>query len=457
MAEIRKPSQPKEIDVFNRFSNFNKLKIVAIGLAIALVLCTAIFFLVKIFTTYTISYETFGGTVFGEELQSDTYKFLEKTNEPQNLKKEGYYIAGYYSDKDMNTKFEFGKRVWNSKTVYVDWQPGYALQLFLADGEDTVDRVEHDKTGITQDYIKLYYEQYVKPGSSYQLPLIYNDIEGNEHYGEQLLWYQDESAEGMPFDTDIFTVDKNIKLYGRWFDTSIEKFNISSDGVLNRYLGECENILFPTAVRKIKDINPLDFQSGRWNTTNVSDGTKYSAFDKVFEKLKRVVINPQCTEFGDCSFRNCGALESVLFKGNTLTTIGMGAFRECTNLQYLEIPTTTTTIEDRAFYRAGLKSLTGTAGITTIGESAFVNCLALESIEFSNITYVGKLAFAGCYSLENVVLKMNAIPTTNVTNAGENILYESVDAKIYVPANLVSQYQSAPYWSAYSSRILAIT
>lgn len=452
-----KPSQPKEIDVFNRFSHFNKLKIIAIGVAIALVLSSAVFFLVKIFSTYTISYETFGGTIFGEELQDKTYKFLDKTEEPQNLKKEGYYIAGYYSDKDMKTKFEFGKRVWNSKTVYVDWQPGYAVQLFLADGEDTSDRPEHDKTGITQDYVKLYYEQYVKPGSSYTLPAIYNTVEGNKHEGEQLLWYFDESAEGMPFETQEFTVDHNIQVFGRWFDTSYEKFSISTDGVLNRYLGECENVKFPITVTKIKDITPQDFQSGRWNTTNVADGTNYSAFDKVFEKLKRVIINPQCTIFGDCAFRNCSALEDVIFESNTLTSVGKWAFADCEGLQTLNLPTTTTTIGDRAFYRSGIKALGGTNNITTIGESAFVNCLALEVVEFSAVTSIGKMAFAGCYSLEKVIFNMNALPTTNVNSSSDNILYESVDAYIYVPESLVSQYQSTYPWSAYSSRILAIT
>ena len=433
MAENFTPQQPKEIDVFNRYSKFNKIKSFVLWLYIAVVLCTGVYFLAKIFTPYTISIETYGGTIFGERVEDRSYRFLERSEEPKNIKKEGYYIAGYYTDKNLKNEFEFGKRVWNSKKLYIDWQPGYALQLYLAEGEDTAERSEHDKTGITQDYIKLYYEQYVAPNSSYQLPLIYNNIEGNEHYGEQLLWYLNEEAEGMPFDSDLFVVDKNIKLYGRWFDTSLDKFDISSEGVLNRYLGECANIQLPSTVRKIKDINHSEFQSGRWNTTNVADGSKYSAFDKVFEKLSRVIINSQCTEIGDCAFRNCNSLQSVLFKGNTLTSVGAWSFFECSSLETLELPTTTTTIKDRAFYRSGLKNLSGTSGITTIGNSAFVECLGMKEIEFSNVTTIGNRAFAGCSSLEKVILRMNYIPQTNVTGYEDNLLYLSTRAKIYVP------------------------
>ena len=60
MPEIKRPQQPKEIDVFNRFSRFNKLKIAGIALGIAAVVFTVVFFLAKSFTTYTITYVTYG-------------------------------------------------------------------------------------------------------------------------------------------------------------------------------------------------------------------------------------------------------------------------------------------------------------------------------------------------------------------------------------------------------------
>jgi len=106
---IRRPQSPKEIDVFNRHSNLNKLKIIAIGIIIAVVSITVLYFFTKSLLTYTVTYHTDGGTVYGEELEASQYRFLQKTKEPKNLKKEGYYIAGYYTDAKLTNEYKFGK------------------------------------------------------------------------------------------------------------------------------------------------------------------------------------------------------------------------------------------------------------------------------------------------------------------------------------------------------------
>jgi len=391
----------------------------------------------------------------GEELAPDTYKFLQKTREPENLKKEGYYIEGYYKDKNFTERYTFGKSIWKSRTLYVNWQPGYALQLFFVEGEDDDDRNQVEKTGINEAYLKMLHEQYVKPDTTYTLPLIYNHVEGR-HHGEQLLWYTNADAQGDPIDTKDFIMNQNIKLYGIWFDTSPSKFDITNDGTLRRYLGYCENIVLPKSVRKFKSIPYNDFMSGLWDTTTVGDGTNYSVFDKVISDLKRVFVNEECESLGGCAFRNCISLEQVYFAGNKITTIDDYAFAYCEKLYNLALPTSTTNIGYRAFYNSSIRTLENTQNITTIDAGAFINCLRLETIVFDKVTTINQMAFAGCYSLKSLYLKTNQVVATNVTSSENNILYSSTSVKLYVPSNLVEIYKSAYPWNAYSTRILAI-
>lgn len=462
MAHIDKKNNPKEIDVFNRFSNLNTFKNVLIAVAIAGVMAVVIFFLVKVFSDYTINYETFGGTVMGEELGEDSYKFLQKTREPENLKKEGFYIEGYYTDKNFNHKYEFGKSIWKSRTLYVNWQPGYAVQLFFVDGEDDTERNQAEKTGIDEEYLKMVHEQYVAPDTTYTLPLVYNEVEGNKHFGEQLLWYTSPDATGMPIITKDYKMTDNIKLYGVWFDTSPSKFVVDEEGELHRYLGNCYNIMLPNTVKKFKGIETEEFITGIWNTTNVADGSNYSIFDKVYSDLKRVFINPDCEELGGCAFRGCEKLEEVYFLGNKITFIPEGAFMDCDVLGELTLPTTVTSIGYRAFYNSGLKALYNTQNILTIEKDAFNGCQRLLSIEFNSVTTIKKMAFAACYNLESLYLRTNQVVVTDVDNVSHtdlnnNVLYSSTDCKIYVPENLLSTYQSSFPWNSYSSRIYAIS
>ena len=458
MPEIEKPKPAKEIDVFNRFSRFNKLKLILIAVGIAAVLFIVVFFLVKSFMDYTITYVAYGGTVYGEELTTDTYKFLQRTVEPKGLKKEGYYIAGYYTDENFNNKFTFGKRIWNSHTVYVDWQPGYAVQLFFVEGEDDDDRNEAEKTGINLRYLKIYHEQYVAPDTNYQLPLVYNTIEGNKHKGEQLLWYTNPEGTGDPIDTANFEMTDNIKLYGVWYDTSPSKFDISEDGTLIRYLGNCYNIKLPKSVKRLKSVESNKFVFGLWDTTKVADGTYYSVFDRVMTDLKRIYINAECEELNDCAFRSCENLEKVIFLGNKITTIGQYAFAFCESLENLQLPTSVTILDKRAFYTSGIKTLSGLENVTTIEEGAFLTCARLTELDLPKVTIAKQLAFAGCYALRNLYLRHSAVVETNVTGSENNVLYGcSSTVTIHVPENLLTSYQNTYPWSVYTSRIVAIT
>lgn len=445
----------KESNVFNHYSGRNKLRVILISVGIAVVAFFLVYFFAKSLVTYTLSFVTYGGTSYGNEVEPQEYRFLDKTILPEGLQKEGYYIAGFYTDKNFKNEFKFGRPIWRSNTIYIDWQPGYAVQLFFVDGEDDLDRSDVNKTGINEKYLKIYHEKYVKPGSTYNMPLVFNNIEKNQHKGEQLLWYDNEEGEGDPFETKTFTVDKNIQIYGRWFDTQEDKFDITEDGTFMRYLGNCFNVKLPSTVRRFKNIDdPTQFKAEYWDTSRVYDGSYYSVFDKVLFELESVYVNAECEEINSCAFRNCTKLKTVSFAGDKITKIGQYAFVDCEKLESMTLPTSVTTIDTRAFYRSGIKYLTGTDKVTSVGDIAFMNSQLVE-IELTNATYIGSSAFAGCYKLKKVVLGGSSVVNTNVESLDQNIFFQSDAVKIYVPEVLIDEYKNTYPWSVYSNKISA--
>jgi len=77
---------------------------------------------------------------------------------------------------------------------------------------------------------------------------------------------------------------------------------------------------------------------------------------------------------------------------DSVFTIGVGAFYECTKLTNVTIPNT----------------------ITVIGGSAFRNCTSLASVTIPNsVTTIGDLAFYNCTSLTSVTIEAE-IPARNI-------------------------------------------
>lgn len=90
--------------------------------------------------------------------------------------------------------------------------------------------------------------------------------------------------------------------------------------------------------------------------------------------------------------------------GNSLATIGYGAFCDCTGLTSIEIPNSVTSIGSDAFYGcSGLTSVTIGNSVTNIGEYAFSSCSGLTSVTIPNsVTSIGESAFSGCSGLTSI-------------------------------------------------------
>lgn len=122
------------------------------------------------------------------------------------------------------------------------------------------------------------------------------------------------------------------------------------------------------------------------------------------------------------------------------------------------------TLRYRAFYKGFITSLE-LASITKIERNACYRCLSLNSVNAPNVTYINDYAFDGCKALKKITLpKAEYIGDRVFDNSGVEEIYlpnnklcvlggiigVGMNPKIYVPTNLIIQYETDPNWGQYT-------
>ena len=122
---------------------------------------------------------------------------------------------------------------------------------------------------------------------------------------------------------------------------------------------------------------------------------------------------------GEISIYEAGLVTSVSFEGNNsivsfnelqyfanVTSIAPDAFRNCTGLTCITLPSNVSSIEKYAFAGCiSLESISLPESLVAIGERAFLNCSSIDSIYIpDDVTAIEDYTFAGCTSLESVLL-----------------------------------------------------
>ncbi len=117
-------------------------------------------------------------------------------------------------------------------------------------------------------------------------------------------------------------------------------------------------------------------------------------------------VNYSVTSIGNGAFYNCTGLTSVTI-GNSVTSIGDQAFLNCTGLTSITIPNSVTSIGNHAFYNCtGLTSISIPNSVTSIGVQAFSSCSGLTSITIGNsVTSIGERAFWLCSGLTSIAVE----------------------------------------------------
>jgi hypothetical protein len=140
------------------------------------------------------------------------------------------------------------------------------------------------------------------------------------------------------------------------------------------------SITFPNSVTFMEEQVFLDCQGLTSITlpnslTEIANGTFYGC-----SNLTSVTIPNSITTIGASAFFNCINLPSITIP-NSVTTIGLGAFVYCHSLTSVTIPNSVTSIDEGAFSDCnGLTSITVGSSVSSIGNIAFGYCINLTSI-----------------------------------------------------------------------------
>jgi hypothetical protein len=111
--------------------------------------------------------------------------------------------------------------------------------------------------------------------------------------------------------------------------------------------------------------------------------------------LTSITLTPLVTSIGNYAFYGCTRLANINLTG--ILTIGNSAFKDCSNLTSLTLPSTLTTIGDSAF--SGCYRITSTIdipiGVSNISSFAFFGCTGITTVGLNIVNTIGDSAFAG--------------------------------------------------------------
>lgn len=94
--------------------------------------------------------------------------------------------------------------------------------------------------------------------------------------------------------------------------------------------------------------------------------------------------------------------------------------------------------------------------ITSIGLCAFLNCSNLAIVDLPSVLYIDSEAFNKCSALATFILRGNQLCALANANALNNTPIKSGTGYIYVPRAMVDSYKAASNWSTYANQFRAI-
>ena len=197
----------------------------------------------------------------------------------------------------------------------------------------------------------------------------------------------------------------------------------------------------------------------------------FSAFFILFLCLAAVgAVNASADTYGDLTYEvsgntititgcNKSAADVVIpskIKGRTVTSIGRGAFSDCTSLTSVKIPDSVTSIGDVAFYGCSFTSITIPGSVTSVGLNAFFDCENLERVDITDLAAWCKISFGGylasnpLYYAHNLYLNGEVVENLVIPDSVESISDYAFAfcknlAKVTIPDSVTSIGDSAFY------------
>jgi hypothetical protein len=172
--------------------------------------------------------------------------------------------------------------------------------------------------------------------------------------------------------------------------------------------------------------------------------------------LTSVTIPNSVTSIGFDSFSGCSGLTSLSIP-KSLTSIGPGAFDGCSGLTSIIVETGNVKYDSRNNCNAliettsnelilGCKNTVIPNTVTSIGAGAFGECSGLTSITIPNsVTSIGNYAFQNCTGLKEVISEVKNPEAVSI--GYDAFTSTSSDIVLFVPSGTLSAYKSSSQWT----------
>ena len=240
----------------------------------------------------------------------------------------------------------------------------------------------------------------------------------------------------LKFDGDVTNIGSNAF----WFRTSLTSIEIPNS----------VTIIGNSAFESCSGLTSIEIPN---SVTSIGD----SAFSGC-SNLASIEIPNSVISIGTQVFANCRNLTSITIP-DSIEDIGQSAFNGCSGLTSIIVDNDNTVYDSRNNCNAIIETTTNTLirgcqntiipdSVTNIYNSAFTSCTNLTSITIPNsVTRINDYAFNWCSGLTSITCERTTPPTI-YTNTWKNV---TKSIPIYVPADSVSLYQQAQYWSQFTN------
>ena len=193
----------------------------------------------------------------------------------------------------------------------------------------------------------------------------------------------------------------------------------------------------------ISYINPGLFSSCQYLTTIRIPQVDYIGSYAFFNcsKLEHVSISYGCKEIQDFAFSKSG-IETISFPPS-ITEIGNNAFSDCINLNISSLPESLTSVQYQTFSNCTNITSIDLRNVASINSLAFHLCINLVEIIIPRYCKtIGSYAFGSCISLCSVVINKgcltNSFAFNNCTSLSLVVLKETSAIKNYAFSNCSS-------------------